>query len=156
MIDVGKARVLRVSPQSLTDITATYAATLRNTGASATHAFLDTADPAYAALLGPEWYAPEQGFRWMPKRATVNLSAPGKTLTITGYTPAVLLKTGPLELTVQGVGKATLQNPDEMFSLDFPLLPGRAGAITLEVNKTTRPAGDPRDLGLIVKTLEIH
>jgi hypothetical protein len=155
-IDFGKARVLRVSPQSLTDITTAYAATLRNTGASAQHAFLDTGDPAYASLLGPEWYGPEQGFRWMPKRATVNLSGPGTTLTITGYLPASLLKTGPLELTVVSIGKATLQNPDEMFSLDFPLPPGRAGAITLEVNKTTQAPGDPRTLGLIVKTIQIH
>ena len=155
-LDLGKARVFQVSPPSLTDITADFSARLRATGASAQHAFLDTGDPAYAALLGPEWYAPEQGFRWMPQRATVNLSAAGSTLTITGYTPAVLLKTGPIELTVQGVGKATLQNPDEMFSLDFPLPPGRAGAITLEVNKTTQAPGDPRTLGLIVKTIQIH
>jgi hypothetical protein len=137
--NIGQARVLKFEANTLHDVT-----------------------PAAAQVeFGPEWYPPEQGFRWMPKRATVRLPS-GGTLRVTGYVPAILLKSGPVELQFRAAGReigaATLRQPDQMFSLEFALPPEPAGQIelTIEVNKTVSVPGDPRDLGLIFQSFEIR
>jgi hypothetical protein len=166
-MDLGQVRVLEVNPKNLRDITADYESRLRAKGAGARHAFVDVGDPAYASLLGPEWYQPEQHFRWMSKRATVKLSgptSPSEKLYITGYVPAMLLQAGPVELHVRAdgreIGSATLQQPDQMFSLEFALpaeLVGQASIeIAVEVNRTIHAPGDPRELGVIVQSFEIR
>jgi hypothetical protein len=166
-MELGQVRVLDVNSSNLRDVTADYESRLRVRGAGARHAFVDVGDASYASLLGPEWHQLEQHFRWMPKRATVKLSGPtstGEKLYVTGYVPAMLLQSGPLELNVsaggRGLGSAMLQQPDQMFSLEFALAPELVGQaqldIALEVNRTAHAPGDPRELGLIVQSVEIR
>ncbi|HTS48398.1 MAG TPA: hypothetical protein VMH05_10670 [Bryobacteraceae bacterium] len=128
--------------------------------------FLDVGDPASTSRLGPTWYRIENQFRWMPQKATLKIAGPqkdGQLLEVTGYCPAPLLASGPLEVTFLGDGvkiaSAKLTDPDKQFDLQFPIPPQLVGRqqleIEIEVNRTAHIPGDPRQLGLIFGTFRI-
>ena len=128
---------------------------------------IDMADPLAAARLGPTWYGREEGFRWMPRRASVRMPGPrtvGQKLYLTAICPAAQIEKGPLEMTVtvDGARLAPVQftkgNVDTTFSF---LLPAEAVGksdieITVEVSRTVRMAPDSRDLGLAFVRFEIR
>jgi hypothetical protein len=130
--------------------------------------FVAVADPLYRNRLGPTWYKIEQNFRWMPKTATVRIAGPrhpGQILEVTGYCPAVVLTRGPLEVSFHGdgvkIGSASLNRPNQHFDLKLPLpstLVGRDWIeIEIEVSHTTQAGGgDPRALGLVLRTFTIR
>ncbi len=157
--------VYQLQGRRLRDVTALHLSEL--TEYVATHSrFIDVADPAYAGRLGPTWYRTENRFRWMPKSATLKIAGPqkeGQTLELTGYCPASLLASGPLDLTIRGdgvkIGTTKLAEPDKQFDFQLPIPAALTDhpqlEIELEVSRTTHIPGDPRELGLIFGTFRI-
>jgi hypothetical protein len=165
-ISHGQAKIFEMEGRRLRDLTTLYLPTLAAQYSAAHPTFVDVADPAYQSRLGPTWYQPERGFRWMPKTAAVTIAGPrqaGQVLEITGYCPAVLVAKGPLEVAFRAdgveIGKATLRQPDQAFALKFPVPPQLAGKPTMEleieVNRTIASGHDPRPLGLVFGTFTI-
>jgi Dolichyl-phosphate-mannose-protein mannosyltransferase len=132
---------------------------------------VETGSDLFADQLGDGWYPPENGFRWMGKRATVTLAVPSQPgregshrLYITGYAPARALKSGPiaLQVTIGGVARPTVQvrNPDAPFAFDFEVPPRLGEAQTVEVtvdlDRTFTAPPDPRIFGLVFVSFEIR
>lgn len=167
MLDHGQALALRLEKDSVTDVTRPYQMTLAADPSATRVDSVDVGDPGAADMLGPVWFAPEGGFRWMSKSATVRLSgpaAPSQRLYITGYAPKAVLASGPVAMTVgvdgREIGSAAIRTPDARFAYDFAL-PGDLVnrqwiAITISVDKTIRPPGDGRDLGMIFGTFSVR
>jgi hypothetical protein len=127
---------------------------------------VDVADPLAAERLGPTWYPREDGYRWMPRTATVRMPGPLSTaqkLYVTAICPAAQLDTGPLEMTVAvdrdrlGPVRFTKGNVETTFA--FALPPETAGKndidISVELSRTVRVGSDRRDLGLAFGRFEI-
>jgi hypothetical protein len=157
--------VLDVGGPTPQDTTVAFAAVLSEEIAHSTRNFVDVGSALYLSKVGPEWYRIENGSRWMPKRATVELAAPrsaAERLYITGYGPAAALASGPFTLTflVKGkqIGAAAVTEPNGPFAFDLPLPPGLIGQplpLTIEASKTFHTSGDPRELSIILGTVEI-
>lgn len=166
-LSAGNARVLTIVSGRLLETTAAYRRVLEAEMDNLSHSIVDAADPASASRFSPEWYPPEQDFRWMPRTASVTLEAPrkpGMDLVITGFCPAVLLAQGPLHLTVSAngtrLGIATVNAPGQTVVLKFPIPPQLAGEgpmkLDLSVDRVYRAPGDKRDLGFIVRRFELR
>jgi hypothetical protein len=162
-ISHGHGKIYELVGRQLRDLTPLYLPALAAQYSAAHADFVDVGDPTYQSSLGPTWYQPERGFRWMPKTATVKIAGPrqgGQILEITGYCPALLVDKGPLEVRFRAdgidIGKMTLHQPDQDFKLRFTMPPQLAGRPTLEleieVGRTVQAAGDQRPLGLIFGT----
>ncbi len=148
------AVVLQSKNGHVTDVTSQYAA----------HQ-VDAGDPRFQDQLGPEWYAIDQGFRWMPKRATVRLPGPvtkGQKLIVSGYCPALQIAHGPLRMQVSVDGTSlpavTIAKGNAPFSFEFPLPDDARPQITvsLEVERTFSTPADQRSLGLAFGVFEIR
>ena len=160
----GGAVVLESKDGKLTDITAKYSPPqpLQVTPKSQR---VDVGDPRYQGQLGPEWYAIDQGFRWMPKRASLRLPGPvtkGQKLTVSGYCPAVQVARGPLRMTVSVDGAVLpavrIDKGDAPFSFEFPLHENVRPQIEVqvEVERTFSTTADRRNLGLAFGAFEIR
>jgi hypothetical protein len=167
LIDQDKARVLSVATNEAHDITRAYQLLLRSDPRATRVDFVDVGDRGYAEDLGPEWYPGEQSFRWMPKRATVRLSAPATSsqrLFITGYGPAAVLASGPVTLRVTAsnreIGSAVIRKVDEQFAFDFPLPAELIGQesmeVAVQVDKVLRSSSDNRELGMVFGTFAVR
>jgi hypothetical protein len=117
-------------------------------------------------LLDSGWYKSDGDHRWMAKKATLHMGGPaarGAAFHLSGDSPVESLKDGPVTVTVDVDGKplppAKILPGQENFQLEFPLPPGVVGKpdieIGISVDRTFRPASDPRDLGLAFGLLEI-
>ena len=158
-IDRGQVQVYDVKTGVLRNITSSYRRTLRVTGLPLR---VSVADPLTANLLGTEWYPVDVDHRWMGKRATLRMGAPTQPeskLILTAYAPPQL---GALELTVfvNGIELPPAAVRSGSFETAFALPDAVAGAqemqIALQVNKTFRPPGDPRDLSLSFGVFEVR
>ena len=128
---------------------------------------MDVASPLTAYLVGPEWYAIDGNHRWMPGRATLRIGGPSaatQQLYLHGNCADQQFAAGPLEIrvTVDGTSLPSLRIPpgNTSFDLAVPLPAGVVGkremAIAIEVNRTFRPSGDNRELGLAFGVFEIR
>jgi hypothetical protein len=163
----GNARMLNVGAEGATvDVTDRFRAAARAQYLAEHRNFVDVGDPAYASRLGPTWHPAENGFRWMPKTATLQIAGPaskGAKLYVTGYAAPAALANGPVTLRFraagQPIGSATLDQPGQRFALDFALpetLVGRETIeIAIEVSRTFFAPNDPRELGMIFGTFEM-
>lgn len=127
---------------------------------------IDVTSPLLAPLLGPEWYPSDGSLRWMPRRATLRMSAPtaaGQKLYLRGMCPDEQLRAGPLGVSVTAgdlvLPQAAIQPGQNSFELAFDLPPSLLGrpemTIAVEVSRTIRPASDPRELGLGFGVFEV-
>jgi hypothetical protein len=166
-IEAGKARVLQLGDGPPRDITANYETVLRAEFLATHRNSVDVGEPLYASRLGPSWHKVENGYRWIPKSATVQLEGPssaGERLYITGYAPATALASGPVTLRVrvdgQESGTTVISQPDRKFACDFPLPAKVVGEyameVSIEASRTFRPPGDQRELGMIFGTFSVH
>jgi hypothetical protein len=130
-------------------------------------ASLDVANPLAAALLGPEWYAPDGNHRWMPKRATLRMAGPsaaGQKLYLRGSCPEEQLRNGPLAVTVSIDGVAlpaeAIRAGENSFELAYELPASATGQavmqVAVEVERTFHTKIDQRDLGLAFGVFEIR
>ena len=120
-----------------------------------------------AYLLGPEWYPLDGDHRWMPIRASLRIggpTAPGQKLHLHGNSVARQASEGPtvVKVTVDGAVLAPAEIPPgaESFDLSFTLPDAWVGRaelhVVVELNRTFRPAGDSRDLGLAFGIFEVR
>jgi hypothetical protein len=167
LLERGQARVIEAGAEGAREVTRSYTAVARSQIRSERRSFVDVGDPFYAARLGPAWYPAENGFRWMPKKASVELPGPrdaSEKLNITGFAAAPALAAGPITLSVHAgahdLGSTTLREPGAKFAVQFPLPADLVGQetieITLELSRVFRPPGENRDLGMIFGTFEIR
>ncbi|HEV2444838.1 MAG TPA: hypothetical protein VGS58_02910 [Candidatus Sulfopaludibacter sp.] len=126
---------------------------------------LDVDDELTSNLLGPEWYPLDGNHRWMPKRASLKMAGPpaiGHSLILHGNCTDDQLHAGPLSVTVTVDGQTLPAKTirEASFELEFRLPDAVAGKreiqVTVEVNRTFRPAADPRDLGLAFGYFEVR
>jgi hypothetical protein len=162
-LDSDEVVVYDVRGPRLRNITSTWASQPREPGLPLR---VDVGSPLAAPLLGPEWYAPEDNHRWMPKRASLRMAAPtapGEKLYLRGYYPADELRNGPVTVTVT-VNGSTLTpmalSGGGNFELALPLpaavLGQSAMQVAVEVNRTFRAGADIRDLGLTFGEFEVR
>lgn len=160
-----EASVYALQGRNLRDVTMPYLTSMAATAAARHPDFVDVVDPAYDTLLGTSWYPAENGFRWMPKSATLKMAGPksaGQKLEVTGYCPELFLKKGPLPISFQAdgisVGVITIRKP-EGFSFELPLPAALVGRremeLQIEVSRNTEVPGDPRVLGVVFNTFRI-
>ena len=163
----NQARVLAVSADGVHDITRGYQLVLHADPRANRIDALDAGDPSAAESFGPTWFPPEGGFRWMPKSATVRLSAPTaatQRLYITGFSPAAVLQSGPVTMTLRAdqreLGRAVLKNPNAQFAFDFALpndlIDKPSIEISVELDKVLHAPSDNRELGMVFGTFSIH
>jgi hypothetical protein len=163
-LDRDELAVYDVSGPRLRNITSAYASMPRDTRLPTR---IDAASPLTSYLLGPEWYGSDGDHRWMPARATLRMGAPaaaGAQLHLSGNCPDEQLRAGPLSVNVTVNGArlpaAAIRPGENAFDLAFPLPASAAGApeleIAIQVNRTMRPANDPRDLGLAFGVFELR
>jgi hypothetical protein len=159
--------VIQVTDSLPRDVTTSYEIVSRANFLATHRKTVDAGDPLYSSRLGPTWHRAENGFRWMPKTATVDLggpASPSERLYVTGYGAAQVLAAGPVSLRfrVDGmeIGTGTVSKADEAFAFDFPLPAESIGRysmqVSIEVSKTLRLPGDSRELGMIFGTFAIH
>jgi hypothetical protein len=128
---------------------------------------VDVGQPSFARQLGPSWYELDSGHRWMARRATVRLRGPGSNadrLHLMGYCPASQVAQGPLRVSVGVDGRLlnTFQvaKGDAAFHLVSELPPELVGKprieVFVEVDRTSSPAPDRRELGLVFGTFEVR
>jgi hypothetical protein len=127
--------------------------------------FVDVGDPLQKSRLGPTWYDIENGFRWMPQKASVKIAGPvkvGQVLTVTGYRPQTSART-MVSFKADGVslgGRELTEKSDSTFTFKFPLPPALVGRTTIEieiyVDRVFHTNGDTRSLGLVFGTFAIE
>ena len=127
---------------------------------------IDMSDPLVAPRLGPTWYPREEGFRWMPRTASVRMPGPrtaGQKLYLTAICQPAQVAKGPLGVTVvvDGARLAPVQFTKGGVETTFAfVLPAEAVGksdieINVEVARTVRAGADTRDLGLAFGRFEI-
>jgi len=127
--------------------------------------WIEVGNPLLEYRLGPEWFPAENGFRWMPGRATVRLGGPRSAkdhLLLEGYCPRQPKAGGVhLSVTVDGIslGDAEKINPDSNFHRLFKMPPSLIGkstvTVAIAVDQVIHEPGG-RELGLTFGTIAIQ
>jgi len=149
--------VYRVGGPRLKAITSVYEKTAAQKLSTDPPRRIDIANPLSAYLLGPEWYAPEEGFRWMPHRATLRIGGPrtpSDRLYLNGFGPP-----NDLRVTVDGTPLALKIVDNPFFCiLDLPnqLLGRKQLEISIEAAHTFRVDNDGRDLSVAFRSIEVR
>lgn len=162
-----RAEVYALDGRKLKRLTDSYVVRLGQQYLAEHPNFVDAGDPLFQSRLGETWYAVENGYRWMPKTATVHLAAPRvpePSLYVTGYCPAAVVAKGPLDVAFRVDGKKAgslkLKDANQRFESSFALPPELAGKpdveVSIEVSRTTDVPGEPRAFGLVFGTFTIR
>ncbi len=155
----GRAVVYQVEESTLRNITKAYARSIPADWLNSHPKQIDLSHAAAAQDLGPGWYEPEGGSRWMARKGVITLAGPGESdraLRVAGYVPEICVKDGPLAVMVSvdgariGQGNITEQNLSFDFRLPAPpgLAQRSAVVVEIEVSRTYREPGGARELGL--------
>lgn len=163
LFSMNQVRVYLVIERKLMHVTAQYKETVSGAGKDQQLAAVQLAEPADASAIGAEWYGPEDGFRWMPKSATVRLSGTGKEIVVSGFCVADQLRDHSQIVVTAAwnnkvLGERSINRCPEDFTLRFPLPPDRlaTGILRLTTSSVIRVGHDLRDLGLAVRSVEIR
>lgn len=165
-LESGQAAVYALSATALVNVTSTYLSVLGTQAPAGGPTLVDAGNPLFSASLGPGWYKLDNGFRWMAKSAIVKIAGPsseGEVLELSGFFPESVSANGPISMTVSAdsveLGKGTVSQPGEHFTLRFPLPPELVGRpeiqLSVSLDHTTRVPGDERDFGLVFGQFEI-
>ncbi len=155
----GRAVVYQVEETRLRNITGAYARTIAEDWLDGHQKRIDLAQASAAQDLGPGWYPPEGGSRWMARKGVLTLAGPGESdrvLRVAGYVPEICVKDGPLTVTVTangakiGQGNITIRNLSFDFRLGVPpgLRQQTAVVVEIEVSRTYSEPVGLRELGL--------
>jgi hypothetical protein len=126
---------------------------------------IEVGNPLLGYLLGPEWFPLENGFRWMPARATLRLGGPRSAkdqLLLEGHCPQQL-KASEVHLlvSVDGIPLGNAQNihPESDFHRLFDMPPSLTGkstvTVAIAVDQVIHEPGG-RELGLTFGTIAIQ
>jgi len=160
----GTLVVYSISGDHLRNITEEYRRSAPERLADRLPDRVDLGNPLYSWLAGPEWLPLENGFRWMPGRATVRMRGPdvdGMKLSVDGYAPEEQLARSPRTLAVSVddivLGQAQIKDPESTFHRLFPLPPQLAGRGAVEVKLQVTPVEQigNRELGLVISRVAI-
>lgn len=162
----GELVIYAVEPDRLRNITQTYAPVARALWRASEPRQVDAGEPVYASQLGSGWYSIQGKHRWTARKATVRLggpTSPAERLLVETFCPAERVRDGPVRVTVYAdglrLGEAMLREPNRFYSFEFALpaqLVGRPSVeIAIEVDRTIKPAGEQRELGLVFGRLAI-
>jgi 4-amino-4-deoxy-L-arabinose transferase-like glycosyltransferase len=118
---------------------------------------VDLGNPLYSWLLGPEWLPSQDGRRWMPSRATLQMQGPhsGNKLSVDGYCPEEQLKEAPRHLIISAdgipVGETQINDPESSFHRLFAVPAALAGRDSVRVELRVDPAAriGGQDYGLV-------
>jgi hypothetical protein len=156
-LDHNQIVVYQVGDQRLKSITANYTNTTAQKLDPRPPRRIEIANPLWAYLLGSEWYIPEEGFRWMPRRATLRIGGPrtrSDRLYLTGFGPP-----NQLRLSVDGV-PFFLKSADSSFHYSLSLPDQSFGRkqmeISIEATHTFRVKNDGRDLSVAFSLIEVR
>lgn len=160
LLDQRKAVVYTVQGRRLTQSTGIYA---RSRIVERGVARVDLGDPAFDRFLDTSWYGRENGFRWMPARASVTLSGEGRIVTVAGFCVPQQFrerKAIPVHAKWNGadLGTQILRAGASQYTLQFvlPLQRDLNGTLAIEVASTMKIPGDSRDLALAVTRIAIQ
>jgi len=126
---------------------------------------VDVSSPLMAYLLGPGWYKNEGNHRWMARRASLRIAAPGaagQQLHLSGYCPEEQLRGGPLRVTVaiNGEPAGAGEIRENSFELAFPVPASALGKpdmqVAVEAGRTFRVGSDQRELSLVFGVFEVR
>lgn len=158
--------VYRIGSKSLKAITSAYEEVLLvRPNADEVPRKVDAGNPLMDYLLGPGWYAPEKGSRWMSHAATLKVGGPAsgaERLYVWGSAPFSPQPAVLLRVTVDGMALPEARIPlgQGDFRLSFPLPNEAVGKkeilVGIEVGRTFRFGADTRDLGLNFGTFEVR
>jgi hypothetical protein len=165
-IRTGQIAVYEHTDARLRNVTAFYGAILSAKRDRRPPRMIDAGALMYGVHLVEGWHNAENGHRWSGKRATLHIGAPAgprAMLRVSGYSPEARFKGGPVTLTVtideHVYPPVKVDASMSQFSFTFPLPVGsetkRAVEVSVEVDKTMRVPGDPRELGLVFGRFEI-
>jgi len=159
--------VYRVGSQRLKAITSAYEETAIAHLTPDVPRRIDALNPLTGYLFGPEWYPPEEGAHWMPRRATFRIAgpkSPSEKLYLQGFRAPAQASQLPVYLivTVDGMGvqEARIDFGGATFEASYPLPNEEVGKkemlVGLEVSRTFHNGADTRELGLNFGVLEIR
>jgi hypothetical protein len=159
--------VYRVGPKRLTAITSVYEDTAAQQLSPDPPRRIDLGNPLMAYLLGPEWYSLEDGYRWMPRRATLRIGGPqslSERLYLDGFCSPEQLEAGPfpVRITVDklslGGGILTPGNNRLKAELTLPnqLVGRKSIELSLESFRPFHNGRDNRELGFALRSIEIR
>lgn len=153
-LDRDLAVVYQLERDRLRNVTSNYQAQLARKPIQLS-SYIRGGQKVFDDQFGPEWYSIEQGFRWMPKSASVrigNPGSPGETLAVRGWVPEDVVARRPeFRISVDGLTlirqvldtpggfQATAKIPENLLSQKQLLL-------RLECSETFSPPGDGRPL----------
>ncbi len=154
LLEAGRAAVLVEAGGAWRDETQRYRLIA---GGEAPVRRVELGSAGAADRLAGAWYAPENGFRWMGRAATVRLAGPGERLIVTGYAPKLVV---PVTLRVLLDGRPLAERritaADQAFTLELPCRAGREALLGLAVDRVQVVAADGRELGLILSAVELR
>ncbi len=160
----GRAVVYEADERPLREVTRTYGRQQQSKVGRAAPSRIEVGNHAFDEYLGPEWHEEDQDFRWMPRRATVQLAGPakpGQRLVLTGLSPTHQRQgIQRVRVSFNGVQSEPVSlDPNETnFRLLFPVPPAYVGqpriTVGVEVDSALQnPSGETRELGLVVLSL---
>ena len=167
-LDHNQIVVYRVGGRRLKAITSLYINTTAQNLDTNPPQLVDLANPLFAYLLGPEWYAPEEGFRWMPRRANLRMGGPrtrSERLYLNGFcSPAELqaAATMPVRVWLDGIplGELLVKTGNNPFQFSLPIPDQLVGSkqveVAVEAGRTFRTGLDGRELSLAFSSFEIR
>ena len=166
-LDHNQIVVYEVGGRRLKAITSTYTNTIAQKLDTNPPRLVEVCNPLMAYLLGPEWYAPEEGFRWMPRRATLRVGGPhsrSDRLYLNGFCPPAELQAAPMRARVwldgTPLGELLLKSDDSPFHVSLAIPDQSVGKkhveIAVEAGRTFRAGQDGRELSLAFWSFEIR
>lgn len=159
--------VYQISPNHLKAITSAFEENAISRFTAEVPRRIDALNPLTDYLFGSEWYPPDEGSHWMPRRATLRIAgpqSPGERLYIEGFISPRQNSQSPIYLTVTAEGarlpEARISLGASKFAVSYPLpneLVGRKELlVALEVDHTFHSGSDTRELGLNVGVIELR
>jgi hypothetical protein len=166
-LNTNEIVVYRIGPKRLKNITSVYEDTEAQQLSPDPPRRIDLANPLMAYLLGPQWYSSKDGYRWMPRRATLRIGgpqSPSQKLYLNGFCSRAQLEPGPLSVRIT-VDKLSLAEvvlaPGDNWLREELVLPnqlvGRKSLeLAVESSRTVRVGRDDRELGVAFRSFEIR
>jgi hypothetical protein len=158
--------VYHIGPDRLKAITSAYEEAAFHRFVPQVPRRIDAGSPLMGYLLGPEWYPPDGGSRWMPLRATLRIGGPrtaSEKLHLTGFAPSGPVQTTmPLTVTADGIALPEIQlhlgQPgfDVVLPLPDQLVGKPEVQVCLQVGHAIHGQADTRELGLNFGIFEIR
>lgn len=156
--------IYSISGDHLRNITETYRRSASEHLGHRLPGRVDLGNTLYSWLAGPEWLPLENGFRWMPQRATVRMRGPdsvGNKLSLDGYCPEEQLQRSSRQIVVSVdgivIGSSRIRSPESTFHRLFFLPDVLVGREAVEVEIRVDPVETigNRELGLVIGRVEL-